>query len=158
MFYENCRNRSNNEDNAKGLIENNVCAIICGKPIDESLLCNKNIQRIAYISKSFNEDFVNKLIKYGKKFDLLCTDEENISDERVKYFDQSIATYNTSKIIEENKKIIELEDFSYSSYKKVIKNKKSYASHYAANNNEDLDDFYLDLQNMFVYHLAHEQE
>jgi hypothetical protein len=147
-----------NEDNAKGLIENNVCAIICGKPIDESLLCNKNIQRIAYISKSFNEDFVNKLIKYGKKFDLLCTDEENISDERVKYFDQSIATYNTSKIIEENKKIIELEDFSYSSYKKVIKNKKSYASHYAANNNEDLDDFYLDLQNMFVYHLAHEQE
>ena len=47
-----------NEDNAKGLIENNVCAIICGKPIDESLLCNKNIQRIAYISKSFNEDFV----------------------------------------------------------------------------------------------------
>jgi len=147
-----------NEDNAKGLIENNVCAIICGKPIDESLLCNKNIQRIAYISKSFNEDFVNKLIKYGKKFDLLCTDEENISDERVKYFDQSIATYNTSKIIEKNKKIIELEDFSYSSYKKVIKNKKSYASHYAANNNEDLDDFYLDLQNMFVYHLAHEQE
>jgi len=147
-----------NEDNAKGLIENNVCAIICRKPIDESLLCNKNIQRVVYISKSFNEDFVNNLIKHGKKFDLLCTDEENISDERVKYFDQSIAIYDTSKTIEKNKKIIELKSFSYSSYKKVIKNKKSYASHYAANNNEDLDDFYLDLQNMFVYDLAHEQE
>ena len=56
------------------------------------------------------------------------------------------------------KKIVELKDFSYSSYKKVIKNKKSYASHYAANNNENLDDFYLDLHNMFVYDLAHEQE
>jgi hypothetical protein len=146
-----------NENNIIQLLGKNECLIVTKKPISKSLLSHQNIKRVNYVSDCFDRGFIEDLKSLGKDFALLCSSEENLNSERAKFFDDHILLYDESKKICENKEKIKLDKFNFSSFKKVLKNKKIHNSHYEANDSKNLDDFYLDLENMFLYTLDHEQ-
>jgi len=145
-----------NEENIIPLLQKNHVSIRTSKPIDQKILKHKNIKYVQYIADSFDDEFVNNAIKFGKTLNLYCTSKENLDKERAKFFDLSIGFYSRSEKIKSQKKKLTLDKFSYSSNRKVLKNKKIHPSMYSVNNSENLDDFYLDLDHMFVYTMNHE--
>ena len=144
------------EDNISEILKKNIIAVRTSKPISENLIKNPRIKVVQYVSDSFDEDFVKLLVKLGKEFNLICTSKENLSAQRFKFFDFGISYYNEKEKIENKKKNLSLDKFSYSSNKKVLKNKTIHPSMYAANDLKNLDDFYLDLDYVFVYTLNNE--
>lgn len=139
------------EENVFSLLEKNSIGIRTSKPISEELLKSKKVAHIIYISDCFDPNFIELLVKFGKSFKLLCTSKDKLSEQRLLFFDQEVLDYNLKSEIEKNKKDKPLENFSYSTNKKILKNKKVHDSYYAMNNSENLDDFYLDLDYMYVY-------
>lgn len=144
------------EENIKHLLSKNICSITTSKPLLDETLKFKSILAIRYVADSFDEEFVKKCIKLGKNIILFCTSEKNLSKERMKFFDLNILHYDKQKLIEKRKKNLTLNQFSYSSNRKVLKDKILHPSHYAANLKENLDDFYLDLEFMYVYTIENE--
>lgn len=147
-----------NEKNIMELINKNQCFVITKNPISSDIIANKNIKHINYVADSFEELFVEEMKRLGKDYTLICSSKENVNTERAKFFDNYIKMYDESEKIKENKEKISLDKFNYSTFKKVLKNKTIHQSHYAANGSENLDDFYLDLDSMFVYTIDHEQK
>jgi hypothetical protein len=147
-----------NEQNIIPIVNKNQCIVVTDRAITKDILAHKNIKQVNYINDSFDEDFVSTLKSFGKNFILLCTSKDNLNLQRAKFFDEKIIYYNESEKIAENKNEITLDKFQYSSFKRVLKNAKIFNSYFDANGSENLDDFYLDLDHMFVYTVNHEQK
>lgn len=144
------------EENVFALLENNSIGLRTSKPVSEELLRSKKIVHVIYISDSFDPVFVDLLIKLGKSFKLLCNSNKNLSEQRSLFFDQEVFDYDLKSEIKKKKDNLPLDKFSYSTNKKILKNKKVYDSYYAMNGSKKIDDFYVDLDYMYVYSLSNE--
>jgi hypothetical protein len=141
------------EENAGRLFRLNKVAIVTKKPVQESILSKPNIDNISYFAEEFDADFIRLCKKHGVALRLICTNEEFLSDQRFKFFDESIILIDEAKKIEDNKKKLNLnnKDFVVKSYSLYLKNKNAYPSLYEANGKNNLDDIFVDLDKLMIY-------
>jgi len=141
------------EENTLHLFANNNISIVTNKPLGDKLLSQKNINCINYFCDRFDSGFVERAKNKGITLRLFCTDEGNLSEERLKFFDNQILLIDESKKIEENKKQIELpeKDLKIKSYTIYFKNGQAHHSLFEANNKESLDDIFIDLDKLMLY-------
>jgi len=149
---------NHNEENCLALFAENKVSIVTDKPIGEEILNQSNIVSISYLSKRFDESFVNKVKKKGVSLNLVCTSKNTLAEERFKFFDDSITLVDKKEKIKNNKKMVKLpkEDFKVKSYSIYLKDSKFYPSLYEANQKENLDDIFVDLDNLMIYHEKNE--
>jgi len=141
------------EENTLHLFENNNISIVTNKPLGDKILSQKNINCINYFCDRFDSEFIERAKKKGVTLRLFCTDEKTINEERYKFFDKQISLINDSKKVEEAKKMVELpkEDLKIKSYTIYFKNGQAYHSLFEANNKENLDDIFIDLDKLMLY-------
>lgn len=142
-----------NEDNALHLFQKNQISILTKKPVSENIISQDNIDNISYFSEEFDEEFVKKCKKLGVVLRLICTKEENLSDQRYKFFNEQVSLGKEDEKIKNNKeKIILPEDgFEIKSYSLYMKNSEAYTSLYEANDRNNLDDIFVDLDYLMIY-------
>jgi len=77
---------------------------------------------------------------------------------RVKFFDEEVFYYSKEDKINQAKKLLDLDgiDFKAKSYSLYMKDKKVYPSLYEAQEKENLDDIFIDLDHLMIYHEANE--
>ena len=134
------------------IMRNKRIEITTNKPIDEKILIKSRIKCINYIADSFDPDFVNKVKKRGIKMALLCSNKKNINDERFKFFEEKISSYDASEDIKEgNKKLknINLKKVKTLSARKIFSNGKFYSSYYQITNKKN--DLLVDLNWIVCY-------
>lgn len=142
-----------NEGNTLHLFKNNKISIVTNKPLGDEILNQKNINCINYFSDRFDEDFIIQAKKKGVSLRLFCTNEETLKEERYKFFDDQISLIDESKKIEGAKKLITLpkNNLKIKSYTIYFKNGKAYHSLFEANDKENLDDIFVDLDKLMLY-------
>lgn len=142
-----------NEDNALHLFQKNQISILTKKPISENILSQGNIDNISYFSEEFDEEFVKKCKKFGVVLRLICTKEENLSDQRYEFFDEQVSLIEEDKKIQDNKEKVNLPevDFEIKSYSLYMKNGQAHTSLYEANERHNLDDIFVDLDHLMIY-------
>jgi hypothetical protein len=144
-----------NEENCYHLLrDNNISiSIFTNKPLNDITLKSKNINNIAYFSDEFNEEFVNRTKKHGITIRLVCTKKENLSEQRLKFFDDQIILIEEKEKIKNNKKKISLKkvNFKIRSYSIYMKNGEAYHSLFEANEKNNLDDIFVDLDKLMIY-------
>lgn len=142
-----------NEENALHLFANNNISIVTNKPLGDEILSQKNINCINYFCDRFDSEFIGRVKKKGITLRLFGTDEETLNEERFKFFDDQILFIDDSKKIEENKKEVKIpkENLKIKSYTIYMKNGKAYHSLFEANDKENLDDIFVDLDKLMLY-------
>jgi len=112
----------------------------------------KKIKIINYLAEEFDKDFIEVIKNSGVQFNLLCTSEEKLSQQRFLFFDYRIIFHDLQTILKNN--IEKLKNISNSNLK-TISNKiiviadKKYSSYLEAINSKEL--FFLDLEFFLVY-------
>lgn len=142
-----------NEENCYHLFRNNNISIVTNKPLNDITLKSKNINNVAYFSDEFDEEFVNRTKKHGVTIRLFCTKKENLSEQRLKFFDDQIILIEEKEKIKNNKEKISLKkvNFKITSYSIYMKNGEAYHSLFEANGKENLDDIFIDLEKLMIY-------
>jgi hypothetical protein len=149
-----------NEDVLEDLLLRNNVEITTNKIINDRILNSKKIRCINYIADEFDVDFVKKIKKLGINHILLCSKEENLSDERKKLFDFQINSFNQKEIIESNKlklKNVDLNKVKFYSNKKIICGDQVYDSLFEFYNRKNDDNFFIDLDWFYVYNENYER-
>jgi hypothetical protein len=149
-----------NEDVLEDLLLRNNVEITTNKIINDRILNSKKIRCINYIADEFDVDFVKKIKKLGINHILLCSKEENLSDERKKLFDFQINSFNQKEIIESNKlklKNVDLNKVKFYSNKKIICGDQVYDSLFEFYNKRNDSDFFIDLDWFYVYNENYER-
>ena len=103
--------------------------------------------------KIFDEDLIKKIKNYAIPLSLICTKKENIKHLRAKFFESLINQCLEKDIIKQNKQRFKhnLNKLKIKSTKKIICGDHIYESLYEFNNKKNEDDFFLDLDWLFVY-------
>lgn len=142
-----------NEGNTLHLFKDNQVSIVTNNPLGDEILSQKNINCINYFSDHFDSDFIERSKKKGVALRLFCTNEETLSEERYKFFDDQIFLMNESKKIEEAKKLVKLpkNKLKIKSYSIYFKNDQAYHSLFEANGEQNLDDIFVDLDKLMLY-------
>ena len=144
---------NHDEEILKGIIQRNEVEVILTKPIKEDFLSSGRIKRIVYKSEDFDEDLIKKIKNYAIPLSLICTKKENIKHLRAKFFESLINQCLEKDIIKQNKERFKhnLNKLKIKSTKKIICGDHIYESLYEFNNKKNEDDFFLDLDWLFVY-------
>ena len=143
-----------NEEVLKQIIQFTPAEVIISQPLSAEILESKRIQRLTYEADSFDEDFIKLLTKLGIDSTLACTSSKNLEKERAKYFHCLIHKEKKRSVIKENKeklKEVNLNSLKIKSNKKIICGDKIYESHFDRNERKNEDDFFVDLDWLFVY-------
>ena len=90
-----------NEDILRNILHhcNGKIEILTRNPISRDILLGyrKNIDKVTYESDLFDSNFLNLLHTSGLNFEIICLSEENLSSERLKYFNYEINFSNRVK-------------------------------------------------------------
>lgn len=143
-----------NEQSLISIISNNICEVTTDKPISQNILKSKRIGLINYISDEFDDAFINDCINNGVKTILLCSSKEKISEQRFKFFNESISEYYIQDIINCNReriKDIDLNNVKIASNKKIISSKKMADSYFEFYDKSNIEDLLLDLEWKYLY-------
>lgn len=141
-----------NEQVLKNILSINFAEITLSKPISEEILLMRKIKLINYVAEEFDKDFISKMKNLGIQFNLLCTSEEKINQQRFLFFDYNINFLDLKTILKNNiEKLKNISNFNLKtlSNKKIIIGNKQYDSYLEATNSKEL--FFLDLETLFVY-------
>ena len=141
------------EENAFNLFNSNKVAIVTKRPIGEAILRKQNIDNISYFAEEFDADFIKLCKKIGLTLRLICTNDKFLEQQRFKFFDESIILIDEKEKIDKNKEKLNLEgrDFAVKSYSIYLKDQKFHASLYDANEGQNLDDIFVDLDKLMIY-------
>lgn len=148
-----------NEEVLQAILQNTQVSILTNKPINENLLQPSKVKLINYIADEFDEEFVKNIKSRGIDLHLICTNKENLQKERTRFFDYKVLPFDKQSKIEKSREKVSEEEIKSSritSNKKVFKNQKQYNSHYEANNCENIDDLFLDLEWIMLYNAPNE--
>lgn len=128
-------------------------SIVTKNPVGDEILKQENINCINYFSDSFDASFLKRAKEKGVVVRLFCSDEDNLAEERFKFFDYQISLYNEDEKIKLNKSKVDLDnlDFKVKSYTIYMKNSKAYPSLFEANEKNNLDDIFIDLDKLMIY-------
>jgi hypothetical protein len=140
------------EENVSHLFKNNNCFILTKDKISQDLLNEGGIKSITYFSSDFDEEFVSQVKQKGMDLILYCDKKENLSEMRLKFFDNKVFSYDKEEKIKSPKKKVDLKNkFKLKSYALYMKNGEAYGSLYEAQGKNNLDEIYLDLEYLMIY-------
>jgi hypothetical protein len=146
------------EDALFECLQSNGCEITTSQTLSEKILDSKNIRHINYFTDTFDVDFIKKMEKRGLKMTLLCPIKENLPKERKKLFDHKIHFFSEEDLIEKNKLKFnhKLDGIKIRSSKKIVIGNKVFESKFDAFGRKNPDDFFVDLEWLFVYDIKNE--
>ncbi len=139
------------------ILSRNTGEVTTAQPFNLNFPFVKNLLCVNYVSGSFDKKFVEDLKLLGIPVNLICTNEENLKNERAKFFNNAIINFNVEKTIEDNRQKINnasYEDISIISNKKIVCGADVYPNIFAVYKSMDL--FLLDLDWMYIYSNNHE--
>lgn len=145
--------KGHNEEVLNHIIQRNTVEVITEKPIQESLLASGKIKKITYRSNNLEGDFIKTIKNYGIPNLLICSDKNKLSSLRANYFDFLIQECSEGDVIKQNKKRFKgnPKQCLIQSNKKIVCGDKIFHSLYEFNDKKNEDDFYVDLDWLFVY-------
>lgn len=130
------------------------------KPINIDILNNNKskIESVLYVSGEFEEDFINKMLKSGLDFSLVCGDPKKLKDQRLKFFEFNVHYYNEKEFIQVQKEKIKKKikgKVQYNTNKIYFCGTEKFASlldfYRKIGKNVSEDAFYLDSDHMMIY-------
>lgn len=145
--------KGHNEEVLNHIIQRNTVEVITEKPIQESLLASGKIKKITYRSNNLEGEFIKTIKNYGIPSLLICSDKNKLSSIRADHFDFLIQECSEGNVIKQNKKRFKGDPRQclIQSNKKIVCGDKIFHSLYEFNDKKNEDDFYVDLDWLFVY-------